>query len=43
MVCGTVVLGEVVSEVVDAWFPVHIELFLVATAAQPEKTHIHGL
>jgi hypothetical protein len=37
------VLCKVVAVVVFAWFPVDSELILLRGAANPIKTHVHGL
>ena len=38
---ATVVFGWIVSEVVEAWFPVNVEHTLADAVAQPVESHIH--
>ena len=42
MMCGRMVLGEIVSIVLGAWFPENVELALIYTIAHPVKTHVNG-
>ena len=43
VVCGGVVFGEVIGEIVATFAPIHVELSLANSIANPMVTHIKSL
>jgi hypothetical protein len=41
MMCGGMMLGEIISKVGGSWSPVNIELFLCYAILDPVESHIH--
>ena len=42
MVHGGVMLGTVISQVLVAWCPLVVEVFLGVVASEPPEAHVHG-